>query len=109
MSKISQEIQKKHAAILFADVKGYSTLTEYQLQQFFTLFLPELGNTLNKHISFYKNSWGDAIVAAFEDPLQAADCALSLRDEFNSTNWDTLGIPSLSLRTSLKGDEGVTP
>jgi HEAT repeat protein len=50
----------------------------------------------------YVNSWGDAIVAAFNVASQAAQAALDLRDLFRNTNWNNLGLPNeLAARIGL--------
>ena len=94
--------QRKMAAILFGDVKGYSALTELQIKTFAETALYEMAEPLKDHSPFYLNTWGDAVVAAFDDPLAAVKCALDLRDLFNNTNWAEKNLPSsLKLRLSL--------
>jgi class 3 adenylate cyclase len=88
--------------LLFADVKDYSRLTEDQLQNFYDSTVPEIFLLINKHKPFYTNSWGDAFLAVFRDAVNAAECALDLRDQFRNTRWEDRGLPeSLGIRIAL--------
>jgi HEAT repeat protein/class 3 adenylate cyclase len=89
------------AALLFADVKGYSTLSEHQLQRFFKLVLPEIARVVQDRDPFYVNSWGDAVVAAFDDTRPAATSALALRDLFAGFDWSGSELPQLTVRCAL--------
>jgi class 3 adenylate cyclase/HEAT repeat protein len=90
------------SAILFADVKGYSSLSEHQLPVFALVALPGMADVLKNFHPSYVNTWGDAIVAAFRDPLSAARCAIGLRDYFRATNWAEKHLPKeLNLRLAL--------
>src|SRR5258708_6152636 len=61
-----------------------------------------MADKLRPYEAFYVNSWGDAIVAAFRDPLKAARAALALRDLFRDTNWRNLGLSNhLAARIGL--------
>lgn len=112
--------QRKVASVVFADVKGYSRLTEPQLMRFMQQTMSEIAKVLDNSAPFYRNSWGDAIVAAFDDPRDAANCALALRDLFTSIDWGRVEMPPLRLRTAvhagtvyvgedpITGQEGIT-
>lgn len=101
----TQNLQKRMAAFLFADIKGYSNLDWTELNQFFTNILPKIASVLNSYsqenVLFYKNSWGDAIFAAFWDTRSAAFCALELRDLFKLQDWGSLKIKPLKTRIAL--------
>lgn len=91
-------------AILFADLVGYSRLQEEQVPRYVEGLLAELAATLRRRRlrPVYKNTWGDAICLVFPDPLEAADCALALRDTIRRSDWARLGLPGhLSLRIGL--------
>jgi class 3 adenylate cyclase len=77
-------------ALLFADVAGYSNLSEPQLEVFMTKVLPELANVVVdpcRHKFQELNTWGDAIVASSQDPYELMKFALNLRDFFRNRNW----------------------
>jgi class 3 adenylate cyclase len=91
-------------AILFADMVGYSKLPEEQVPAYVKGFLKGVSETLLASAvePLYKNTWGDAICLAFDDPVEAADCAISLRDMVRRTDWSRLSLPrSLSVRIGL--------
>ena len=94
-------VQKKIAGIMFLDVKGYSKLTEPQLNRFFAKVLPGIGSLVNNGSPFYKNSWGDAVVAASDDVLGLTSAAVEIRDFFVNFNWAGNELPKLSARLSL--------
>ncbi len=95
---------RRTVAILFADMVGYSRMPEEQVPAYVTGFLHALSDTLRASGAepLYKNTWGDAICLAFDDPLRAAKCAISMRDMVRATDWQKLNLPpSLSVRIGL--------
>ena len=80
---------RQTVAILFADMVGYSKLSEEQVPAYVKGFLTGVSRTLRASGAepLYKNTWGDAICLAFDDPLMAAECAISLRDMVRKTDW----------------------
>ena len=73
---------RQTVAILFADLVGYSRLGEQQVPGYVRGFLAAIADTLRRRRlqPLYKNTWGDAICMVFADALEAADCALAIRD-----------------------------
>ncbi|HUI70425.1 MAG TPA: adenylate/guanylate cyclase domain-containing protein, partial [Spirochaetia bacterium] len=95
---------RQTVAILFADMVGYSRLPEEQVPAYVKGFLSGVSQTLRASAvqPLYKNTWGDAICLAFEDPLEAAKCAIVLRDMVRRTDWSQLNLPkTLSVRIGL--------
>ncbi len=95
---------RQTVGILFADVVGYSRLQEEQIPHYVQGFLGGLAEVVQRAglEPLYKNSWGDAICFMFADPLDAADCALAMRDMVRHTDWTQLGLPKdLTLRIGL--------
>ena len=66
--------------ILFLDVVGWSGLESEQIESYVTRALPKINDILKE--AEFKNTWGDAVVAAFNQPAQAAKAALRIRDMF---------------------------
>jgi class 3 adenylate cyclase len=100
----SQGKERKTVAILFADMVGYSKLPEEQVPAYVRGFLSGVAKTLQGSAAtpLYKNTWGDAICLAFDDPLQAADFAIELRDMVRRTDWSRMDLPrTLSVRIGL--------
>jgi len=88
-------------AMLFADVSGYSSLTDAQIPAFVDNVLAPLGTTLHQFVGDlrYINTWGDAIFAVLDSVSQAADCALALQETMRALDLGATGLPaSLALR-----------
>ena len=101
---IAQRKGRQTIAILFADMVGYSKLREEQVPAYVRGFLTGVSKTLSASAvePLYKNTWGDAICLAFDDPVGAAECAISLRDMVRRTDWSSFGLPpSLNVRIGL--------
>lgn len=95
---------RRTVAILFADLVGYSRLQEEQVPRYVRGFLAALADSMRRGRlrPLYKNTWGDAICLVFADPLEAADCALAMRDTIRRTELARLGLPGhLNLRIGL--------
>jgi class 3 adenylate cyclase len=90
--------------LLFADLVGFSKLTEEQVPNFIEGFLGTLAKRM-KSFPFkplYKNLWGDALYFVFAEYEAAALCGLLLRDMMRETDWGKLGLPAnLSMRIGL--------
>lgn len=88
-------------AMLFADVRGFSKLTDEQMPSFAEHVLGALAGVLKDHepaIS-YRNTWGDAVYVVLEDVVSAAACALEMQSAMESINLDACRLPAhLALR-----------
>ncbi len=94
--------QKEVCALLFSDIKGYSKLNEHQFSVLATAAFPRMAEIVRKDALLYVNTWGDAVVAAYRDPLSAAEAAIELRDFFSNTNWTSQHLPKdLNIRVAL--------
>ena len=90
-------------AVLFGDVKGFSSLEEHHLPIFHAEFMGRVSAVLKEFGSkvLYRNSWGDAIYVVFEDALSCAQCGLAIQHRIKETDFSELGIDvELSLRLS---------
>jgi class 3 adenylate cyclase len=90
--------------LLFADVVGYSKLTEPQLVTFVTKVLPDLNaQVVDPHRKDFidLNTWGDGLVAMAPDPYRLADFALRLRDFYRNRHWHGDGLPNLQCRIAV--------
>ncbi|HUX13863.1 MAG TPA: TRAFs-binding domain-containing protein [Spirochaetia bacterium] len=97
-------VTRETVALLFADLVGYSRLTEEQVPRFIEGFLGSVASRIaNTHYRpLFKNMWGDALYFVFAECEQAAECALQLRDMMRETDWSKLGLPAhLSMRIGL--------
>ena len=88
-------------AMLFADVSGYSSLTDAQIPAFVDHVLQPLGATLERFADDlrYVNTWGDAIFAVLDSVTVAAECALALQTTMRGLDLHATGLPdTLALR-----------
>jgi class 3 adenylate cyclase len=88
-------------AMLFCDFKGFSKLTDVELPNFVTNLLGEVGKVVESYggaINF-ANTWGDGLFLVFEDPAQAARCALDLQLAIRHIDLAAAGLPpTLAMR-----------
>ena len=88
-------------AMLFADVKGFSALTDEQVLIFAERVFGEFATVLHRHRSHlcYRRTWGDAVFLVLADASTAADCALDLQDAMASIDLRSEELPEhLALR-----------
>jgi class 3 adenylate cyclase len=82
--------------MLFADVKGFSKLTDEQLPRFTEHVLGACAEVLARQGDdlVCRNTWGDALYVALLDPSAGARCALGLQDAMAALDLAALGLPS---------------
>ena len=87
-------------AMLFADVKGFSVLTDEQVLIFAERVFGEFAKVLQRRRSVcYRRTWGDAVFLVLADASSAADCALDLQEAMASIDLESEGLPGhLALR-----------
>ncbi|HZE04316.1 MAG TPA: adenylate/guanylate cyclase domain-containing protein [Solirubrobacteraceae bacterium] len=88
-------------AMLFADVKGFSVLTDEQVLIFAERVLGDFAGVLQRHRSHvcHRRTWGDAVFLVLADASTAADCALDLQEAMSSIDLESEGLPGhLALR-----------
>jgi len=93
-------------AMLFADVKNFSLLTEELLPQFQNRYMRQVSELLDMsaHAPVVVNTWGDAIYMVFDTVHACGDFALAMSDRLNSPNavWRSSDLPSdLAIRTAV--------
>jgi class 3 adenylate cyclase/tetratricopeptide (TPR) repeat protein len=93
--------QRVVRSLLFADVRGWSKLTDEELPRVNDVFLSTLGEVLTRYAEVvdYRNTWGDALYVVIRDPEAAAACALDLQAAVKSVDLEGNGLPThLALR-----------
>ena len=88
-------------SLLFADVKGFSKLTDEQLPRFATHVLGTFASVLNGYGDQvqHQNTWGDGLYVVLGDPSAAAGCALELQAAISAIDFEAVGLPpQLALR-----------
>jgi class 3 adenylate cyclase len=92
------------AGILFADVVGFSSLSDVEVVRFYYEFLGAVGRllALTKYPPLVRNTWGDGLYLIFETVRDAGMFALELCAMTVETKWGELDLPeSLRVRVGL--------
>ncbi len=91
------------AFLLFADVRGFSELSETQLSYFVKDVLASVSAIFPRYPSIRKrNTWGDGIFIAFDSIYEAGMFALELAEIFIEQKWKNSDkLPRLAIRTAL--------
>jgi class 3 adenylate cyclase/tetratricopeptide (TPR) repeat protein len=90
--------------MLFADVGGFSKLTEEQIPAFVEHYLGAVARVLeaSPERPLLVNTWGDGLYAVFRDVAETGACALRLSHELHATDWTAHGLPArLPLRIAV--------
>ncbi len=91
-------------AMLFADIVGFTKLSETQVPSFVEHFLGKVARLMDdmKCPPIHRNTWGDAVCCVFDNVSDAGVFALNLRDMVRGTNWNEWGLPNeLNIRIAL--------
>jgi adenylate cyclase len=69
-------------ALLFADFRKFTELTERQLPEFWNYIIADIAKLLSAHKStiLYRNTWGDAFFIVLADAASAAQVAISIQE-----------------------------
>ena len=90
-------------AMLFADVRGFSRLTDAQAATFAQHVLGALALVLDRYGDAveHRNTWGDALFVVLRSTTAAATCALELQAAMDAIDLERLGLPGhLAMRMS---------
>ena len=85
----TQEVKRKLAAILSADVKGYSRLMgadEEGTLHTLTAYREVMATLIQQHHGRVVNAPGDALLAEFESVVDAVRCAVEIQKELKTRN-----------------------
>jgi class 3 adenylate cyclase/tetratricopeptide (TPR) repeat protein len=87
--------------LLFADVQGYTKLTEEEIRLFVEHFLGLVAKLLDSQ-PLLVSTWGDGLYFVFDSVGAAGEFALSLCEAVGSENWTSKGFrQDLTLRIAL--------
>jgi class 3 adenylate cyclase len=87
--------------LIFADVQGFSKLTDEQLPVFANRVLGAIAEVLTRHRKhvLQRNTWGDAVYVVLTNVDAAAACALDLQAAMTGIDLEAEGLPQhLALR-----------
>lgn len=98
------KLQRRHAALIFADLTGFSRLREEELPGYWTRLMPQLAKAVRgqqAHV-LSRNTWGDALFLVLDDATSACELALGLVDEVRRTGAMLGGaLAAMNLRVSV--------
>ncbi len=102
--KINKATHHLYLPLMFADVRGYSKLSETQLVDFSVSFLKIVSDVINRygdHI-ISKRTQGDSLFIVFKNLETAVALAKELNKTVNQTDWATFNLPrEMAFRISL--------
>ena len=90
------ETPRQLGAMLFTDVRGFSSLRDEHQRAFVEGILGPMGAALDAFGPGkvqYRNTWGDAILAVCSDVRTTAAAALALQGLMKAVDLETLGLP----------------
>lgn len=87
--------RRRLQAMLFADVKNFSQLSEEQAPAFFVAFLNSVAQIIrtSERPPVFSNTWGDGLFLVFERVVDCADFALRLLARVEAIDWEKIGLP----------------
>ena len=88
---MEDRLPRKLAAMLYADVAGYSRLTgagEDATHRHVTEFLDLIAATIEQHRGRVMHYAGDAVLAMFEAAVDALSCAVEVQNDLKTRNAD---------------------
>ena len=90
-------------ALLFADVEGFSKLSDDELPNFVEHFLGLVARVIadSNNKPLLRNTWGDGLYLVFAAVAEAGQFALDLMDRVHSTKWTDKGLPPVNVRVAL--------
>lgn len=82
--------------VLFADIKGFSRLSDNELGLFFEKVMGLLGGVMDAYGEsvLFRNTWGDAVHAVFSDVSSAARCALDMQRALKNFHNEGVKLPA---------------
>jgi tetratricopeptide (TPR) repeat protein len=90
-------------AMLFADIRGFSSLEDSRVPRFLDRVMRPLAMTLDSFGDdvLYRNSWGDGLYIVLRDVASAARCALALQETMKKIDLQAADLPEgLGLRVA---------
>ncbi len=88
-------LTRKIYPVVFADIKGFSKLLDNDLADFLEKVMGRLGGAMDKYGDsvLFRNTWGDAVHAVFDDVSTAAKCALEMQKALHELDSDAFKLP----------------
>jgi class 3 adenylate cyclase len=95
-TEVKRDLVRKIYPVVFADVKGFSRLSDTELGLFFEKVMGQLGGVMDTFGDsvLFRNTWGDAVHAVFADVPSAAKCALEMQNALRELDSDAINLPA---------------
>lgn len=100
----STPLRREICTMLFADMVGFSRLSEEDTPSFLVHFLGAISEMVKRcgQPPAFVNTWGDGLFMVFEQVEHGVDFALRLRDAVQQEDWPSRGLPAgTSLRIGM--------
>jgi class 3 adenylate cyclase len=100
----SQEVKRKLAAILSADVKGYSRLMEENeigTIRTLTTYREIMANFIKQHKGRVVDAPGDNLLAEFASVVEAVQCAMEIQKELKLKNAESPENSKMEFRIGI--------
>jgi len=101
---VRREPQMKIMTVLFADVAGFTKMTEAEIPRFLEHYWQPVADLVNQSECRpeVQNTWGDGLILAFPKAQDAGRFALRLQDEIRGIDWVSKGLRGpLNVRIAL--------
>lgn len=95
------ELETDQVSIVVADIENYTEMNPAEQREFFNSIFPDISDIIKSNNFIESNSWGDGIIAFFQAPNSAADCAFELREYFREKKWSNDLLPTLEIRIAI--------
>ena len=105
---MNQNVKRQLAAILFADIVGYTALMQKDEQQASTIirhFQQQVEEKIAAHNGRIINFYGDGVLCTFQIPIDAVRCAMALQTTFQSIPKTPVRIGIHSGTVTYEGDK----
>ncbi|MEM8743393.1 MAG: adenylate/guanylate cyclase domain-containing protein [Pseudomonadota bacterium] len=91
----NHSLTRKIYPVAFADIKGFSKLSDNELARFFEKVMGRLSGVMDKYGDsvLFRNTWGDAVHAVFGDVASAANCALEMQKTLQELDSEAVKLP----------------
>lgn len=103
-SELPDARSSRIAGILFADVVGFSAMSDVQVVKFYDEFLGAVAGLLEEtpNPPLVRNTWGDGLYLIFAHVRDAGVFALELSKMISETNWAGVDLPAgMAIRIGL--------
>ena len=101
---MGERLPRRLAAILYADVAGYSRLTgedEDATHRILSRYLDLIASTIDSHRGLVMHYAGDAVLAKFDAVVDAMSAAVAIQNELKTRNEDLPGERKVQFRIGV--------